>query len=81
MMPDIILHPTLDFLLVSQSAGRSVSHSYSESDGHTELKSWWKWSPAFFVQLLILPLLSSWSFFLQKASCPTIAISFLALLF
>ena len=38
-MPDIILRPTLDYLLVSQSAGWSVSHSYSESDGHTELKS------------------------------------------
>ena len=39
MMPDIILRPTLDFLLVSRSAGWSVSHSYSELDGHTELKS------------------------------------------
>ena len=36
-------------------------------------------SPAFYVQLLIFPLLSSWSFFLEKASCPTIAISFLTL--
>lgn len=66
MMPDIILRPTLDFLLVSRSAGWSVSHSYSELDGHTELNSQWKWSPAFYVQLLILPLLSSWSFFLRK---------------
>ena len=42
MMPDIILRPTLDFLLVSQSAGWLVSHSYSELDGHTELNSQWK---------------------------------------